>query len=86
MRTHARSSLGFDLGFPGPHKRPRENAFSERGLTLMAKRIYILALAGALVAVVPQSGVASPDDTNVTHVIIQELRESVLENWGKLSK
>ena len=52
----------------------------------MVKRIYILALAGALVAVVPQSVVASSDDTNVAHTIVLQFRESVLDNWEKLSK
>ena len=52
----------------------------------MSKRTYMLALAVAMVAVMPQSVVASSDDTNATHVIIHELRESVLDNWGKLSK
>ena len=37
----------------------------------MAKRTYMLALAVALVAAVPQLGVASPDDTNATSVSIK---------------
>lgn len=52
----------------------------------MMKRIYVLMIAGSLVSGMPQSVVASPDGTNATHTIVLQLRESVLDNWGKLSK
>ena len=48
--------------------------------------MYMLALAGALVAALPRPAFASSDGTNDTHTIVLQLRESVLDNWGKLSK
>ena len=59
----------------------------------MTSRIQVVMLMGALMVGIPPSVVASSDDTvasseetNVAQTVLVRLRESVMDNWGKLSK
>ena len=59
----------------------------------MTSRIQVVMLMGALMVGIPPSAVASSDDTvasaeetNVAQAVLVRLRESVMDNWGKLSK
>ena len=59
----------------------------------MTSRIQVVMLMGALMVGIPPSAVASSDDmvasaeeTNVAQTVLVRLRESVMDNWGKLSK
>ena len=47
---------------------------------------FMCVLVGALVAGLPQlAGAASPDKTNVSSAVVMRLKESLNDNWGKLS-